>query len=89
MRRCAQENKEKRAECLVFLRHSALFYGQQIRVLTRFLTHDSTGSRKGVFLQGGDQLLMLFGRTTFVGICDIVHVFNSRHMAFKCLNEAF
>lgn len=53
------------------------------------LTHDSTGSRKVVFLQGGDQLLMLFGRTTFAGICDIVHVFNSRHMAFKCLNEAF
>jgi len=72
-----------------FVKAFRSFYGQQIRVLARFLTHDSTGSRKVVFLQGGDQRLMLFGRTTFAGICDIVHVFNSRHMAFKCLNEAF
>ena len=49
MRRCVQENKEKRAERLVFLRHSALFYGQQIRVLTEFLRTTAQAAARSCF----------------------------------------
>lgn len=72
MRRCAQENKEKRAERLVFLRHFALFYGQQIRVLTQFLRTTAQAAARSCFCRAEiSSSILLFNRgnnTRFSGV---------------------
>ena len=72
MRRCAQENKEKRTKRLVFLRHSALFYGQQIRVLPQFLRTTAQAAARSCFCRAEISFsILLFNRgnnTRFSGV---------------------